>query len=163
MNRKSLSGPDDMWEWLPWDNGFVGMGLAVREAGWFLIWLFFSGSPGRVINSGRVRKKRWGEVRNRGGKRGREKKRKTETERDQDIEKERETLFSFVSSLLTWMEFTDPRPNQQVLSGSSWCPSTSPSQSSSLLRSFSSGPCPDRSPSSLLSLGWTRPLWSYRI
>lgn len=60
MNRKSLGGPGGMWKWLPMRYGFVGLGWAVREAAWFLTWLFFSGCPGGVINSGRVRKRERG-------------------------------------------------------------------------------------------------------
>lgn len=139
-----------MWEWLPWDNGFVGMGLAVRERGWFLSWLFFSGSPGRVINSGRMRGEKGRRERLGVGEEKEAEKKKKEKEKQKEIEilRERERLYSHLYPHW-WMEFTGPSLNQKVLSGSSLAPSVH-------LRSFSSGPCPDRYPSSLLSLGWTR-------
>lgn len=110
MNRKSLSGPDDMWEWLPWDNGFVGMGLAVREAGWFLIWLFFSGSPGRVINSGRVRKK-GGERLGIGAEKEAEKKKEKQKQKEIKILRKRERLYSHLYPHC-WLEWSSLTPVQ---------------------------------------------------
>lgn len=89
----------------PRDNGFVGLGWAVKRGGVisdFLTWLFFSGSPGRVINSRRVRE--------RGAAGGKER----------DF-----VLTRILTPALNGIHKT-PNPNQQLLCGSSWCPFNKP-------------------------------------
>lgn len=154
-----------MWEWLPWDNGFVGMGLAVREAGWFLIWLFFSGSPVRVINSGRVRKRGGGggELRNRGRKRGRGKK---EKEKQKEIEtlRKRERLYSHLYPHC-WFEWSSLTPVQTSRSSPEAVSALqqAPHSPAPSLETFRQSPVLTDPLHHSCLLARQEPLWSYRI
>lgn len=99
----------------------------------FLTWLFFLGSSGGVINSGRVWKREVG----------------------------RQSLsLALIHSLTPVLNGIHrfPSSDQQLLSRSSWCPFNKPltaPTSPHLRGSGSVGLCPDSSPLSLLFFHWT--------